>query len=695
MLRMDKSAAQSRIELLKKEILKLNFDYFVMDKSEVSEPVRDSLKRELVTLEAEFPDLITPDSPTQRVGSTLSGRFAKVAHKSRKWSLADVFSMEELKAWEDRVEKAVGQAEFVTELKMDGLNITLWYENGALARALTRGDGGMGEDVTHTVRTIKNLPLRLFKDIDLEVSGEVILSKKSFEKMEGFSNARNAAAGTIRQLDPHVAAERELEMYCYEIGAFSPRGAAVAVPQKQSEKLEFLRSLGLPVNTKYEVHTSAEASIHYLENWQRRRATLPYEIDGVVFKVNSGAQQETLGWTAKTPRFAIAFKFPAEQTTTILTGITVQIGRTGAATPVAELKPVSVAGSVVSRATLHNAEELARKDVRIGDTVIIQKAGDVIPEVVSALVNLRPDGAKPFTFPRTCPICNTDLEKPEGEAVTRCPNQDCAGRKREGFLHFVSRGALNIESLGESVVDALVEYGFIHDTADIFTLTREQLLELPFFKDKKAQNILDSVASRRTVETYRFIYALGIRYVGEQVAKLLAEYISAQTKDKITPATILEILKSRTPEDLKTIEGFGERIAEGVIDWISGASNQNLLKKFADLGIKLIRPGEKSLVSGVTGKTFVITGTLSRPREEIKAAIESAGGTVSGSVSSKTDYLFAGAEAGSKLEKATELGVKVLGEEELGELLGDHLPKNPPTLPSAERAFPSSPPTLF
>lgn len=662
---MNTHEAHQRIEQLKKEILQRNYEYFVLDESKVSEAVRDALKRELVALEAEFPEFVTADSPTQRVGSALSGRFAKVQHKSRKWSLADVFSEKELKEWEERVEKAVGKVKFVTELKLDGLNITLWYEKGHLIKALTRGDGNEGEDVTHSIRTIKNLPLRLFEDIDLEVSGEVILPKKSFEKMEGFANPRNAAAGTVRQLDPQVAAERDLEIYCYSLGQSN-----ADIPDTQAGVLEFFKKLGLPVGKHYAVHDSAEASLHFLEHWQKEREKLPYEIDGIVFKVNDRQQQDILGWTAKTPRFAVAYKFPATQTTTVVEGITIQIGRTGAATPVAELRPVTVAGSTVSRATLHNEDEIERKDVRVGDTVIIQKAGDVIPEVVEVLPNLRPPESQAFVFPTQCPMCESSLERPEGEAVQRCPNEECPGRQRESFLHFVSRHALDIESLGEKVVDQLIEFGFLKDVADFFSLTQEQLLELPLFKEKKAQNVLEAIAARKKVDTERFLFGLGIRHVGAEVARLLAEFLKQRAPDALTPAEVLDALKEVSVEDLQTVDGFGLRIAESIVEWTAQAHNQHVLEKLTQKGLTLRWPTDKQRVEGIAGKTFVITGTLSRPREAIKKDLEGAGGHVAGSVSAQTDYLIAGEDAGSKLQKASELGIMVLTEEALNALLG-------------------------
>ena len=664
---MNLEEAQHRVEQLRKEILQRNHEYFVLDESHVSEAVRDALKKELVALETEYPELITPDSPTQRVGAALSGRFPKVKHKSRKWSLADVFSLEELQDWEDRVEKGIGKVEFITELKLDGLNITLWYEKGILAKALTRGNGEEGEDVTHTIRTIKNLPLRLFEEVDIEVSGEVIIPKESFEvlRAEGFANARNAAAGTVRQLDPEVTAGRDLQMFCYELGA-----TTAAAPLEQSEILKWFQKLGLPTNKEFKVHDSAEASVAYLQEWQEKRDELPYEIDGVVFKVNDKKKQEFLGWTAKTPRFAVAYKFPATQTTTVVEGITIQIGRTGAATPVAELRPVFVAGSTVSRATLHNEDEILRKDVRIGDTVIIQKAGDVIPEVVEVLQNLRPEDSRAYEFPTNCPLCDTLLVRPEGEAVRRCPNLECPGRKRESFIHFVSKHALDVDTLGEKVVDALLEFGFIHDLADFFTLTEAQLLELPFFKDKKAQNILKALEEKKRIELPRFIFGLGIRFVGEQVAKDLSEWLRNKTEEtQFTPTQFKEWLKNYTQEDLEGIQGFGERIAVSLAEWTSEPRHQVLLDKLTSVGLRLTWPEEGSRIEGISGKTFVLTGTLSRPREDVKLQIEKAGGHVSSAVSAKTDYLLAGEEAGSKLDKANSLGVKALTEEEFNALI--------------------------
>jgi DNA ligase (NAD+) len=671
---MDHKSAKDRIEKLRKELLDWNYKHFVLDKTDIPESVRDTLKKELTELEEEFPDLISPDSPTQRVGSQLSGKFKKVPHKTRKWSLADVFSMEELKAWEERIEKAVGKTNYVTELKIDGLNVTLWYEKGKLLKAVTRGNGVEGEDVTHTVRTIKNVPLSLYEEVTIEVAGEVFMPKKSLENLnatleegdEPFKNTRNAAAGAIRQLDPSIAAERDLRMYFYTLGENDFDNP----PTKQSELLEMFKKLGLPVNPEYEVHESAEASIKYLEKWEKKRDSLGYEIDGVVFKVDDFEKQEVLGFTAKTPRFAVAYKFPAEKVATVLEDIVINIGRTGAATPTAVLRPVMIAGSLVSRATLHNEDEIERKDIRIGDTVIVHKAGDVIPEVVEVIQSLRPDNAKKYKFPTLCQMCETDLQRVEGESAWRCPNSECPGRRRESFIHFVARPAMDIDTLGEKIVDQMIEFGFLHDFADFFTITKEQLLEMPFFKDKKAQNILDSIEERRKVQLSRFLFAIGIRFVGEQAAKLLAEYLAGKAEgESVRPAKIFDMMNEMNIEEIKSIEGIGDKISESIFEYFKNNVTKHLFEKFDTVGLKFLWPERKQKLAAIDGKTFVITGTLSKPRDDYKKLIENAGGKVSGSVSAKTDYLLCGQEAGSKLDNAKKLGVAILDEEAFGRLI--------------------------
>lgn len=682
--------AEFRIEKLRAKIRDLNYDYFVLDKGTVSEAVRDSLKRELKTLEEQFPDLITSDSPTQRVGSVLSGRFAKVKHKSRKWSLQDAFSEGEVEEWAKRLAKlAPGvKIDFVGELKIDGLNVTLWYEQGKLVKALTRGNGEEGEEITHTIRTIESVPLELREPVDMEVSGEVYLSKEAFKKIEDeFANPRNAAAGTVRQLDPKVAAERDLDMFFYGLGANnlgSKIGEKLGVePKTQSEVLEAFQRLGLKVNKKFEQLNSVEEVMKFCHHWAEKRDTLPYEIDGMVIKVNSLALQQRMGYTGKAPRFAIAYKFPALQATSRILDIVVQVGRTGALTPVAHLEPTFVAGSTVSRATLHNEDEIRRKDVRIGDSVVIQKAGDVIPEVVEVMVDLRTGQERIFHFPAKCPVCGSDVEKPQGEAVARCTNRNCFAVEREKILHFVSRGALNIEGLGDKVIDQLIEANLVADVSDLFTLTKEDFLTLELFKDKRAENAIVSLEKAKSVSLPRLIFGLGIRHVGEQASELVADFLvhqwdieqkkcSSEAKQFSGPtlSKIGKLAEAIDQETWESIEGIGPIVAESLVEWFQDPKHLNLLEKLETSGINLEKSEHAEVPKTLAGKTFVLTGTLSRPREEVKAMIKAHGGHVSSSVSAETDYVVAGDNAGSKLAKAEKLGVKVVGEEELEKMLG-------------------------
>jgi DNA ligase (NAD+) len=667
---MDKVEAKERIEKLREKIKELNYQYFVLDRSEVSEAVRDSLKQELKTLEERFPEFITPDSPTQRVGSVLSARFAKVKHLTPKKSLQDAFSPEEVREWAERIAKLVpGQRiHYVCELKIDGLNLTLHYKNGKYVRALTRGNGVEGEDITHTVRTIEAVPLELSDPVDLEVSGEVYISKAAFQKMnedqkrqgeELFANPRNAAAGTVRQLDPSITASRNLSVYLYELGQnnLNPQ------PKSQQQVLEKLQDLGLRVNREYRVYENIEGVLGFLETWQKKRTELPYEIDGVVIKVNDRTQHQIMGFTAKAPRFAVAYKFPAEQAATQVLDILVQVGRTGAITPVAILRPVKVAGSTISRATLHNEDEIRRKDVRIGDTVILQKAGDVIPEVVEVLKDLRIGQEKEFYFPKICPSCGSSIERVEGEAAYRCTNRQCFAQDRERFIHFAS--VLDIDGLGEKVIDQLLENQLVEDPADLFTLTKGDLLQLPLFKDKRAENILNALEKAKNVTLDRLLFALGIRHVGEETAIELAHFIESERDHK--PLTIPElILQSHhfTPEKLAEIEGFGEKIAEEIFSWFHTERNIEFLKKLDRVGVKLLHDG-KERSDLLQGKSFVITGTLqSMSREQAKELIRNHGGKTQSAVSQNTNFLVCGENPGSKLKEAQKLGVKVMDEKE-------------------------------
>jgi len=704
---MDNKEAKQRIESLKKWLKNWNYDYFVLNKNDVSEAARDKIKKELIELETQYPESITPDSPTQRVGSTLSGKFAKIKHLRAKQSLMDCFSTEELKEWDDRNLKLIPgeKPEYITEYKIDGLNLSLIYEKGKLLKAVTRGDGVYGEDVTHSIRTIASVPLELtelpgtkLEDYPIiEAGGEVFMSKASFEelnKSEGlvFANPRNAAAGTVRQLDPQVSANRNLEMYFYSL--YIESSDLIKAPKSQKELLHLLQALGLRVNTNFVQHSTLESVEKEMRVVEKKRDQIPYLIDGLVVKVNDYRHQNLLGSTAKAPRWAIAYKFPAEQSTSKVLDIEVQVGRTGALTPVAILEPTSVAGSTVSRATLHNEDEIARKDVRIGDTVIIQKAGDVIPEVVEVLKDLRTGKEKIFKMPSVCPVCGGEIERPEGEVVSRCKNPNCYAVHQQQLEHFVSRKAFDIDGLGEKVVEQLIENKLIEDAADLFSLQATDLLKLELFKDKRTDNLLDALERSKVITLPRFIYAMGIRHVGEETAEVLANHLNLKTKtltlkksqkknqmslftedtgeEKVEAAEVTELmaeLKRITPEELNGIEGIGDKVGESIFEWIHAPSTEALLTKFARTGILLLTSNQKKS-DKLAGLTFVITGTLpTLSRDQVKDLIKQNAGKVSSSVSKKTDYVLAGTEPGSKYDTAEKLGVKIIDENAFQKLL--------------------------
>jgi len=701
---MDLNEAKERIVRLREEIKKRNYEYFVLDKSNVSEAVRDALKKELIELENQFPSLVTPDSPTQRVGSVLSGKFAKIKHITPKKSLQDAFSAGEVRDWYERISKLVlgEKIEFVCELKIDGLNISIHYRNGKFVRALTRGNGIEGEDVTHTVRTIESIPLELNENVDLEVSGEVYLSKKNFEKLNKeqeskgydlFANPRNAAAGTIRQLDPKVAKSRHLDMFFYELGQNSLK----KVPQLQEDLFFAFKKLGLKINSNWKKLGTIDEVIRFCESWHEKRHKMPYEIDGIVIKVNSKDQQEKMGFTAKFPRGMLAYKFPAQQAITVVEDIQIQVGRTGVLTPVAHLKPVLIAGSTVSRATLHNEDEIIRKDIKIGDSVIIQKAGDVIPEVVEVIKNLRTGKEKKFIFPKNCPICGQKVVRKEGESAYRCVNEDCSAKKRRNFYHFVSKGALNIDGLGEKVVDELLDMDLVKDLADIFSLEVSDFYNLPLFKEKRARKVFNAIQNKKNIVLNKFLFGLGIRHIGERASMDISKFIlrhlkrvgpvpkikiknstlqsslfeeeqiSKQTeiKDAFTPNDVVETLRSIKISDISNVEGMGDIVADSLINWINNEKNIKLMKKFNDVGIIFFIDEVKNNPA-VAGKGFVLTGTLKiMTRQHAKALIIQGGGHVNNSVSTKTDFVVVGENPGSKYKKAKELGVAILTEDEL------------------------------
>lgn len=662
--------ARTRHEKLKESINHHRFLYHVHDREEISQEVLDSLKHELVALETEYPDLITSESPSQRVvGQPLPG-FKKVKHTVPQWSLNDAFSEEDIHEFDARVKrflKAVfpdAKPTYMSELKIDGLKIVLTYEKGALKTAATRGNGEVGEDVTHNVRTIESVPLSLPRPIDVVVEGEVWLGAKELARINGerekkgeplFANPRNAAAGSIRQLDPRIAGARKLDTFIYELASTSE-----SYPKDQVRELEYLKELGFKVN-KHCTVSDIEGVIDFWKTWKEKGRTQDYWVDGIVVKVNERIYEERLGYTGKGPRFAIAFKFPAEQVTTVVEGIVLQVGRTGVLTPVAHLKPVSVAGTTVSRATLHNEDEIVRLDVRIGDTVILQKAGDVIPDIVKVLTELRTGKEKKFKWPTKVAACGGDgrIERVPGTSAWRCVNRDSAIFAKRRLRHFASRAALDIEGLGKETAELLVDEGLVNTYDEIFMLTEGDLLALEGFAEISAKKLIESIqkASRPTLS--RLLYGLSIDHVGEETARLLSTHFG--TIEKVRRASV---------EDLMNVEGIGGIVAQSVYDWFRDAEKAAMLERLFE-HVKIQKDAAPTKNGRLSGKNFVLTGTLSSmSREEAEVKIRSLGGSSSSSVSKKTSYLIAGESAGSKLERARSLGVEVLSEEEFVRMLG-------------------------
>jgi DNA ligase (NAD+) len=658
-----------RIQKLRDQIHYHNYRYHVLDDPVISDAEFDRLMQELQKLEDEFPELVTPDSPTQRVGAKPLEKFETVPHRVPMLSLENAFSEAEAGEFEERLKRFLRTSEgfdYVVEPKMDGVAVELVYEGGHLSVGSTRGDGYRGENVTQNLKTIHTIPLMLLSrelpapDL-LEVRGEVYMNLDDFSKLNQerlargeppFANPRNAAAGSLRQLDPGITAGRPLTIFCYGIGQVSGRSF-----ESHWEILESLKAWGLRVNPLIERRQGIGQAIQYHHDLENQRHGLSYEIDGVVIKVDNLALQERLGTKARSPRWALAYKFAATQATTKVKDIVVNVGRTGAVTPMAVMEPVEVGGVTVSRATLHNEDEVARKDVRVGDTVLIQRAGDVIPEVVKVILEERPPEAQPFKMPSHCPVCDTPLVRPEGEAVTRCPNPDCRGALRRGILHFASKGAMDIDGLGEKIIDQLMDQGLVKNLADLYRLTEDDLIPLERFAEKSAGNLVAAIENSKNVDLDRFIYALGIRYVGEATAQLLAQHFQS-----------MEALKEAGEEELLHIEGIGPQVAKGIREYFASKQNQELLNKLLEK-IK-IKPPEKPAESPLAGKTFVFTGGLAHlSREEAKAQVTARGGKVSSSVSAKTDYVVVGADPGSKYAKARELDVTILDEGAFEKLL--------------------------
>lgn len=688
---MDKNEAKIRIKKLSDEINKFRYEYHVLDKPDVTDEVYDSLMAELRNLEEKFPDLRFPDSPTQRIGGKPLSKFQKVRHQIRQWSFDDVFGFEELGKWEEKIsrmkDKALGlnkeKIEYITEIKIDGLKIILTYKDGYLMQGATRGDGVTGEDVTENIKTIYSVPLKLNFPVSCVVVGECWLSRSELERINNarkkkgeslFANSRNAAAGSIRQLDPKIAASRKLDSFIYDIDYIKIKNkkSKIKIPDTQLEELELLKNLGFRVNKEHKLCKNINEIEEYYKSWIKRKDKEDYGIDGVVIKINSRAVQEALGYTGKSPRWGVAYKFPAEKVTTVVEDIKVQVGRTGALTPVAHLRPVLVAGSTVSRATLHNEDEIKRLGIKIGDTVVIRKAGDVIPEVVEVLKNMRSGKEKNFHMPRVCPICGGEVARKKGEAATYCLNKKCFAIELENIIHFVSKKGFNIDGFGKKIVEKLMSEGLISNVADIFELEKGDLEPLERFAEKSADNLITSIEKSKKIELSKFLYSLGIRFVGEETAVLATRNLKLVIREDVKNLhDIIRYFPAVTMDDWRRIKGIGEKSAESLVEWFGENSNLKMLKRMDELGVKIIIHPELQITNNkLQNKTFVLTGELENfTRDEAKDMIRNAGGDVSSSVSQKTDYVVAGENPGSKFEKAKELGVKIIGEKEFKKML--------------------------
>ncbi|MEK7560168.1 MAG: NAD-dependent DNA ligase LigA [Patescibacteria group bacterium] len=655
---MSKEEAKKRIEKLKKEINHHRYLYHVLDTEEISDEALDSLKHELKKLEDQFPSLVTSDSPTQRVGGKALTKFKKITHHQPMLSLEDVFSEDEFSEWLKKIKKRITEARysFFAEPKFDGLAISIVYKDGILKYAATRGNGITGEDVTQNVKTIEAIPLSLNKKINTEVRGEAIITKINFEKinmeqkrkkLQVYANPRNLAAGSIRQLDPKITALRKLDFFAYDI-----LGSDY---QTHHQKHEVLRELGFKTAKKFEKICVSENEVFlYHKKVAKLREKLPYNIDGLVVSVDSDRLLRDLGVVGKTPRGIIAFKFAPKESTTVVEDIIVQVGRTGALTPVAVLRPVEIGGVTVSRATLHNEDEIKRLGVRIGDSVIVGRAGDVIPDIKRVLLRLRTGKEKVFHVPKACPVCGKEVQKKEGEVNYFCTNKHCPARHREGLYHFVSRKAFNIEGLGPRILDAFLDFGLIYDAADIFNLKESDISPLERFGEKSAENLVREIKKAKNISLPRFIYALGILHVGEETALDLAK----RFKD-------FNDLASAKLEELENIRDIGPKVASSIFLWFSDEQNRKFLGKLRDVGVKTENYKLRTMDYKLEGQSFVFTGEMeSLSRDEAKDRVRALGGDVSGSVSKKTDYVVAGESPGSKYEKAKKLGVKILTESE-------------------------------
>jgi DNA ligase (NAD+) len=666
---MDKKQAEKKIEKLRDEIRHHDHLYYVLDKPEIPDQAYDTLFKELEALEREYPDLVTSDSPTQRVGGEPLKAFKTVTHETPLLSIDNVNSEEELLDFDRRIRESLGKdkIEYVAELKIDGLAVSLIYKKGQFIQGSTRGDGVHGEDITQNLRTIKAIPLSIKGNEDIEVRGEVYLPYDEFVKFNEarkdkdeaiFANPRNAAAGSIRQLDPKVTAGRPLNIFVYY--------GIVPKLKKHYEILEHLKSLGFKVNPNIRVCEGIGEVWKYIQTWEKRRADLPYEIDGIVIKVNDLADQENLGYTARAPRWEIAFKYPPLQAESVIEEISVQVGRTGAITPVAHLKPVHLAGVVVKRATLHNEDEIRRKEIKIKDHVKVQRAGEVIPEVVEVIKSKRTGREKEFVMPKTCPVCGAKIFKSEGEAIARCTNISCPAQVMGRIIHFTTREAMDMEHVGPALVNQLIEKGYVKDAADLYSLTKEDIKKLERMADKSAQNVIDSIKASLDRPFDRLLYSLGIRMVGKRTAQLIADHYS--DIDELAKASV---------EELSEIHEVGPKVAEGIVNFFREKENRQFIEKLKKAGVRIKGQGSSSKgPKPLKGKTFVFTGGMTHyTRPDAEELARQLGGNASGSVSKRTDYVVAGTDPGSKYEKAKKLGVEILTEDEFVKLMKKHAPK--------------------
>jgi DNA ligase (NAD+) len=665
---------EKKIEALREKVRHHEYRYYVLDDPELSDADFDKLMNELKRLEAEHPKLITPDSPTQRVGGKPREGFVKAKHSSPMLSLDNAYSEGELRDWERRVHELTGRTdiEYFCELKLDGMSLALIYGDGRLERGITRGDGSVGEDVTSNVRTVRSVPLTVSKDklkkagipSDFETRGEMLMPIAAFRKMNEerekqglstFANPRNFTAGTVRQLEPSITAQRRMDYFAYML-----LHDGKAYFDRQSKTMDALEAAGFKVNPNRKLARNLDEVWKFIQNWEAKRESLPYEIDGIVIKVDRTSWQRELGFTGKAPRWAIAYKYAARGGVTQIENIVPQVGRTGKLTPVAWLKPVPIGGTTVSRATLHNMDEIERLGVKIGDWVEVERGGDVIPKVVKVVEDEKhPRGEKQFEMPEHCPVCGGNVVRTPGEADHRCVNANCPAKLQGTILHFASRHVMDIDGLGEALVNQLSERGLVKNVADLYKLTKEDLLKLERMGEKSAENVLAEIADSKQLPLERVLYGLGIRFVGERTAKFLAEHFGS-----------LDAIMTATAEQLEEVNEVGPRIAESIVEFFADEHNRKLVNDLRKAGLTF-KGEKKEKGTKLAGKTFVLTGTLERhTRDEAKKMIEDAGGRVSGSVSKKTDYVVAGSDAGSKLDKARGLGVNVIGEKELEELAG-------------------------